>query len=364
MKTKLSNYLWLMSISFILCLQVSAYGYPEMNNHPEVIYRPQVNNYPEVIYQPQANNCPEAIYQPQVNNNHREMNNRQNADNHKETDKQGNPKEMDKRDLKFGALLFSNARAEIGYATGRFIGIDRDYAEFGLFMPVPFFGTWLPFADARGYFFTDRTCGFSVGTGIRSLDFYDRIIGANVYFDFLQGKFGGSFRRLGLGVEWLGPCWDLRVNGYFPMSSHSRSKGEVVFNDYIGDFISICREEESATCEGFDAEIGVPLACWDKLNIYAGVGPYYYRTFFEHDYWGAQGRVEVNWSSYVSFQFRTSYDNVNRTQTQGKILVSIPFDFLVPKSNCHDCYQTIFAQPVKRNGIIFTDKCCIYTNNF
>lgn len=83
-----------------------------------------------------------------------------------------------------------DARIEVGYAGGKFIGIERDYAEYGLFIPTYFNQSTL-FVDGRAYQFRNNHHHYhakwssSVGVGFRVSDCWDRILGLNVYYDFL-----------------------------------------------------------------------------------------------------------------------------------------------------------------------------------
>ena len=115
-----------------------------------------------------------------------------------------------------------DTRLEAGYSWGQFIGIKEDYAELGLFVPVTFCDRWAIFADGRAYRFEDDQWGASAGIGFRGFTCDGRIFGANFYYDYLEGTNNGYFNRLGVGLEWLGPCWDLRVNGYLPVGDETQ----------------------------------------------------------------------------------------------------------------------------------------------
>jgi hypothetical protein len=262
--------------------------------------------------------------------------------------------------------LLENARFEVGYSWGKFIDIRREYAEIGLFLPLMLSnenGLW--FGDGRGYRFNDSKWGASGGLGYRTW-LQDSIVGANVYYDWLEGEFSRGFQRIGVGLEWLGSCWDIRVNGYIPIGKNSETGHRRVFDDFIGPFVATCRHKEIAIREGFDAEIGFPLGCWcDDFTLYAAAGPYYYRRHLRHDnFWGGYARLELGWNSYLFFQVRTSYDRVNHSETQGQVFLRIPFDLLCGSCGCDNPCLRLLSQPVRRNGIIFTKECCVFTKNW
>lgn len=269
--------------------------------------------------------------------------------------------------------FFDGARIEIGYAGGKFIGIQRDYAEYGLFLPAAL-NQFLIFADGRGYQFRNTHChnhrprwAASVGGGIRISDCCERILGANVYYDYLQKRHTKEFDRIGAGLEWLGDCWDIRANGYWPIRSERHFGRTKVFH-YKGGFKSKCRESEFAIGKGFDAEIGAPIWCCGIFRIYGAAGPYYYHSKYigrnKKDFWGGYARLELNITDYFCVQARTSYDRRYHSHTQVRALLSIPFDALCNWQCLGEYCQNICVQPVRRNGIIFTSHCCHSTQNW
>ncbi|PWU04582.1 MAG: hypothetical protein C5B43_04355 [Verrucomicrobia bacterium] len=253
--------------------------------------------------------------------------------------------------------FLKDLKVEVGYAAGKFIGIKRDYAEYGVFLPVSFLNQWVIFADGRAYQFRHSKWGASGGLGIRGGGWCDRILGANVYYDCLESRHDKFFKRIGVGVEWLGACWDIRANGYFPVGSKSHFSKKKVFK-FPGGFVSTCRENEFSIGKGFDAEFGLPVWCCDDLlEVYVAAGPYYYKQR-RGEFWGGYGRIEVNLRDYLSIEVRTSHDKIYRTHTQVRILLSLPFEVLCDWNCFCEYCQNLCLQPVKRNGIIFTDVCC------
>jgi len=273
------------------------------------------------------------------------------------------------QDFKFGDFSseqeshFAGPRFEVGYSTGKFIGIDRDYAEFGVFLPLSTAGEWVPFLDARGYRFEDSQWGSSAGIGLRAPLNDGSIFGVNAYYDYLEGDFNHGFHRGGAGFEWLGSCLDVRMNGYFPFSSRiHHSKPRVC--TYPGGYILECRRNEFRVGDGFDAEVGLPLLNFCDFTIYGAMGPYYYHFPRHQNFWGGQWRLEINWRSYLSVRVNTSYDGRYHSRTQVQALVSVPLTVLFGNSSLTDYCNDLITQPVRRNGIIFTDRCCFCTQNW
>ncbi len=260
--------------------------------------------------------------------------------------------------------VFSDIRLDVSYNMGKFIDIKKDYTEIGLFLPVGFADRWLTFAEARSYHFNHSKWGANAGLGLRWLS-DERLGGINLYYDYLAGRFHQGFHGLGIGLEFLGASYDLRANGYFPVSHSSHHSKLFIYDDFIGSYVATCREREFMIRQGFDAEFGLPLACWRGLALYGALGPYYYHPPRCHtNYWGGQARLELGWRNYLSLQVRTSYDHSNHFHAQGRIEVNFPFEIFNPLHRCESFYSNLSTQPVVRNGIIFTDHCCSFTKNW
>lgn len=257
---------------------------------------------------------------------------------------------------------FFKTRIEAGYSAGQLIGIKQSYAELGLFIPICSTDALTSFVDCRGYRFNNAKWGISSGIGLRKCLDSDHAVGANAYYDYLEGNFHKSFNRLGFGLEWLGECLDFRINTYLPVGHQTHSSETVEYNDYTGNYRATCRENQFSIGSGFDAEIGGHFGYWNNFTLYGGIGPYCYLSKQESNYFGGQARIEASYHSLVSIQIRSSYDSVNQSQTQAQIQISIPFEILSDRLISF-CENTIL-QPVRRNGVIFTDDCCDYKWNW
>lgn len=258
---------------------------------------------------------------------------------------------------------FPNSRLEAAYNAGRFIGIKHNYAELGLFLPGMYKEHWLTFADARVYRLENCKWAANLGVGARIWVEDKGIFGTNIFYDYLEGDIKDGFHRMGLGLEWLGKCWDFRINGYIPVNERSHSSLHV-YSNYIGNYLVTSRDRESCIREGFDAEIGKAIGCWCDFKLYGAIGPYYYHGNHDKNFWGCQARVELFWKSYLSLQIRSSYDNKYHTHLQARMLLSIPLDTIWGCEPFEDICAILFTQPVRRNGIIFTNRCCHYTTNY
>lgn len=263
------------------------------------------------------------------------------------------------------------------YTGGRGISYEHGYGALGLFL-APFKqngSNFQPFFDGKFYYFGKNKYGGSAGLGVRYLpDAWDRTFGLNVYYDNRRTH-GHVFNQIGVGLESLGPCWDFRVNGYFPVDSDKNH--EVLFH-VSGDYFAANRHRVSAWT-GVDAEIGTWLfkrTDCSPLNLYFAAGPYYY--FREHEgHWrerkhqtaGGRVRLSALITDYIDVSVSATYDSIWHTRVQGQIALVIPFDIGCSANdscccNPSPCCRQIDWQPVQRNGIIVVDSECNWKWNW
>lgn len=256
-------------------------------------------------------------------------------------------------------LSLGNTQLSAGYATGRFISIDRDYAKIGLFSPLLCCDQTVFFADGRGYRFNDGKWAASGGLGLRK-EFCDcGVVGINAYYDYLRGCAKNNYNQIGVGLEWLHECWDARINGYLPINTKTQLCKHCVF-DHIGNGFHASKRHVEFVYKGLNAELGVALIKHPNGTLYTAAGPYYYHTTY-HRFWGGYARVEFDWKSYFTTEVRVTYDDVYKWNVQGFAQISIPFSlFCLP--NC--CCSDLFFQPVRRNDMILTDRCCRWKWNW
>jgi hypothetical protein len=181
----------------------------------------------------------------------------------------------------------------------------------------------------------------SIGAGFRTkMDLWPAIVGANVFYDHIEGFAGLSADQLGAGVEILTDWWDFRANAYFALSDQelidtqrrSTVKQSVVGRSSattvgIGNPFAqgngICRydtyrhtvtnriqtvrttqyyENFAQTMNGVDAELGVLVPWLPKygieLRLYAG-GYFYENPFGGGDLSGFKARAEARLGDHV-----------------------------------------------------------------
>lgn len=258
----------------------------------------------------------------------------------------------------------STCYLQTGIAGGQFIGLKEAYAEIGASIaPDPLYD-WYPIFDLRAYRLDDSHWASSLGFGIRRWNSSaTEIWGVNLFRDS-RDTHSGNFNRIGIGFELLTGCLDSRLNFYIPTSS-SRAKTIFTRNftkgiDYNKDFDSdtdllVKRHLEKLSFLGVDFEVAQELwqFCEYDLALSGAAGPYYYHHKEVDSIFGAQGRLELTWRKYATFELRVSCDTEFGANAQAKLMVDLPlFELLCGRVD--DYWTDQITQPIKRQGVIFT----------
>jgi len=263
----------------------------------------------------------------------------------------------------------------VGHLEAQGVGFDDGYSTFGLFFTPTLSGSpcLFPLIDGRLHAFNEGKLAANAGAGLRWIG-GDSVWGVNVFYDWRNEH--RDFNRGGVGAEWLSCGMDLRVNGYFPLN-RSVWHGHKQDYRYPGGWEASCRPRQKC-CSGADAELGVPLKCWDDCStsiVYAAAGPYYYRNggCVNDNIYGGRVRLQIDYLNYISFETRVLYDNVFHTNVQGLLTFRIPFgnqkDPAHRRSDtsdcCYDSLRAIAAQPIQRNEIpVFNDRDYRWEHNW
>lgn len=269
------------------------------------------------------------------------------------------------------------SRFSTRYYAGEFINLEN-FAEAEAFMPWFVFDRSIAFLDAAVYAFSNnRKYGASIGAGYRA-DSNIGILGINTFVDYCRIAPRVNLRQIGVGFELLSDCFDIRVNTYWPTGEKAGATRCCSFDLDDGYFAS--NQRLVRAYGGVDAELGLPIKAQYGFLIYAGAGPYYYRNSEQYNFVGGMARVEINWQSIISLQARASYDDVNSFKAQGILEINIPFEYFYSFRNnslsnycrsspcdcntCGDCCPYLYLQPIRRNEVIITDKCCNWEWNW
>lgn len=293
-------------------------------------------------------------------------------------------------DLRVGCDAFSYPLRIYGkHAEGKWFGDSSGYTTLGLFSTIPqkTFYTVLPIIDLRGHFFNNRRTASNIGAGLRYLKPSDHLaLGANLFYDYREGSFKHGYHQMGVGLEWLSLCFDVRINGYIPIGKVRRNSEIKKFKDIDLDavldsgFKATCQQHQSAMY-GADVEIGKwlkrrnPCDRYD-FNVYGAIGGYTYLSH-AHDQriYGADARLMSNFGRYFSFEVKGGWDQIFHRNIQASFTIAFPMvdpcfsrttQMYARSPYFEDCFiREIALQPIYRQEIItLDDKECCWTWNW
>jgi hypothetical protein len=227
------------------------------------------------------------------------------------------------------------------------------------------------FLNVRGTFGDNSQQQLSVGLGYRHLiEDPGIIIGANIYYDYIDSEFGNSINQLGVGAEILTKWVDARFNYYIPdndrhlvstftTSNRSRSASPQFVND--GLFQQALRRSNNTTTfgifeeglEGWNAEAGVLIPWVEQyfeLRVFAG--GYSYNDPAGGDIGGFKARAEARVTEGVTLDLEYWEDEqLVGGNWVGGVRVSLPFDIgnLFAGKNPFEGAGEVFRPRTKRH---------------
>lgn len=156
-------------------------------------------------------------------------------------------------------------------------GNKRNLGEADLFLPLSQDARTLYFANVRARVDNEGSQEGNFGLGVRRMLENGWNLGTYGYFDRRRSSDTGFYyNQTTLGVEALGPDFDLRANAYMPVGTRSHDLGSVSTAALSGSTVQVTtlnRQERSL--QGFDAEAGWRLPLFDtearrQLRVYLG----------------------------------------------------------------------------------------------
>jgi hypothetical protein len=202
------------------------------------------------------------------------------------------------------------------------------------------------FLNVRGTFGDNNQQQMSIGLGYRHLfEEPGIIVGANVYYDYIDSEFGNSINQLGVGAEILTKWVDARFNYYIPdndrhlvgtFTTNNGSRG-VSAPFTSGTLIQQAVRRTNTTTtfgifeeglEGWNAEAGVLIPGVEQyfeLRIFAG--GYSYNNPAGGDIAGFKARAEARVTEGVTLDLEYWEDEeLVGGNWVGGVRVSLPFD--------------------------------------
>jgi len=210
-----------------------------------------------------------------------------------------------------GSATFRGTYFDIRTMTGDGVGYQHGYTQIGATLPTWMGEDTVLIPTARVIVTDTSKVGANGGAVLRRYsDSWDRIVGANLWFDYDESTNNFNYRQWGFGLETLGQWWDLRANGYIPTSSGDnfvRSLSLATDPTFVGNSLVFLGQglfEEAVA--GGDIEFGMPLtAATPWLRGFAGM--YFYDTR-QQDPVGVRARIEAWVSDDLSIAVNVTED--------------------------------------------------------
>lgn len=258
-------------------------------------------------------------------------------------------------------------RLYLSHTEGRWYDNTNGYTTLGVFwaaeQPTLFGG--FPLIDVRLHQFNNGKKAANIGGGFRFMG-CDCIYGVNAFYDYRVADFA-SYHQLGLGIEYLCPCLDFRLNGYFPIGNKEGRSSTTVFDSFANPYFYATCQEHQPSMPGCDFEFGrwLKRTCnpCDMFDFYVAVGGHYFNSSENNHRYGCEARALSHFGRYFTFEVKAGYDHVSKGMIQGTINFTFPLlELFNRKSNCCNtcCINPEVYQPIHRQEIIVLDKkgCC------
>lgn len=228
----------------------------------------------------------------------------------------------------------------IRHSQGSGIGYGRGYTTLeGFFAPRRCHEMWVPFVDLRGHVFNNSTFAANAGAGIRYVN-SSIAWGINSYYDYRStDRF--HYNQVSAGLEAIGSCWSLHINGYLPIGKKQSDYFDPVltglfttpsFAFFQGNnfFLNLSGTQALAakqefTFKGIDANASFRMLKKSFFSLDFGMGPYYYQGSYEKFAAGGKANITARFTDYVAIRLNGSYDNLFRQRGQAEFAVSVPF---------------------------------------
>lgn len=256
------------------------------------------------------------------------------------------------------ASLGQGAYIDVRNMAGSGVGYRNGYTQVGGFIPLWGSDDWFIAPQARLIITDTQRIGGNLGlVGRRYVSDWDRIIGANLFYDFDESYLNNRYNQVGFGFETLGEWLDVRGNVYLPTGGETNNMGPAGLDStlyYIQNRLAVRGYDliEQAL-KGGDVEFGVPvLPSTPWLRAFAGA---YFYDGDGHDPVGVRGRVDANISNDLLVGLNVTHDNVYGTNLNA--VVDFRFSGFLPTRYFPNwTTQERMLTQVQRNWRITTDQ--------
>ncbi len=196
------------------------------------------------------------------------------------------------------------------------------YTNLGLFVPL-----WVPPSEdtmlsvqANGAIGDESTYGANAGLVLRHrLSLYDSVVGAGLWYDIQSGD-RLDLQQLGFSLEWLNTQSEFRFNGYYPISTTSRTIETTP--TFSGNRLIL--GQDTLALKGVDAEAGLGIFAYPQIWLFGGL--YYYTDSDNRlnvdPVQGLRGRLEYRASENLTLNAVLTNDNQFSTQAYASATLS------------------------------------------
>lgn len=221
---------------------------------------------------------------------------------------------------------------------------------------VPFYGNpedHIVFVDLAGAYDSQDAYQIGPGIGLRYAR-NNQIFGAYLFGDFTRTHCKGKRFVFNPGVEWMGPEWDLHINGYFP-TQHQKNIKNLGFASTQGNYDFIFFQghqsfdqklnEYDIVGTGVDAELG-HLFVVSSMRHRIFIGGYFFGSSHGvSSITGIEAGAEISVFPRISFIIAGSHDNIYKN----KALFSVRLNFGSPIDHYSDDVRDRFVDPIPRH---------------
>jgi hypothetical protein len=223
-----------------------------------------------------------------------------------------------------GGVAFNGTYFQVQNVAGNGVGWRNGFTQLGTLTPYWVNDDLVVAANGRLLITDNQQIGGNIGGIVRYYhDEWDRILGANAYYDIDQTAYQNNYRQGGFGIESLGQWWDFRANGYVPTSSGNNflqavglGQDPFFFGNRVG-FRGVGLYEQSLY--GGDFEFGVPVTP-ETPWLRAFSGMYFYQgNGHGEDPIGYRGRLEGWVSDDLSLGMTVTHDSQFGTNVNANV---------------------------------------------
>jgi hypothetical protein len=235
-----------------------------------------------------------------------------------------------------------------GYTTGEALVFPRSDTN-----------QWIwPLVNLRAHQFNNNAQAGNAGVGARfASENTKSVFGCHAFYDYRNTPRHFNYHQIGLGFEWIGKRFDVRLNGYLPVGKKHHMLFRCDFDEFV-DFPSLKRVE--VALRGVNLEVGAVLKKIHSTILYAAIGPYFFGGNVCHHPVGGKFRFNATFKKYLFVEGSISYDQVFKTRAQGLVGLKFPIGCKskASRSSKRSFPLEMLTRPVERFEIIVLDKNC------